>query len=105
MAADSPQAEPATPGAAGSRVRPAALVLKLALAAALSATLAIGAERPLPVLCLLLQALCVALGGLSLAIALIRRETPRPGVYGCWHEAAAFGVLGLAAHLALVALR
>lgn len=86
------------------RPRAAILALKLALAAGLAATLSAGAARPLPTLFLLLEGLCAALGGLSLTLALVQRETLRPSVYNHWHEAAALGLAGLASHLALRAL-
>lgn len=97
----------ADPAGTGAFVpaKPAALGAKLALAAALAGTLSLGAEQPLPMLCLLLEAVFVALGSLSLMIALVRRETLRPGIYGHWHEAALLGLAGLVSHLALHALR
>lgn len=88
-------------GAAGL----AALGLKVALAAGLAVTLSLGAERPLPMLCLLLQALAAGLGGLSLMLALVRREALRLGAWSHWHEAAVLGLAAVAAHLALLALR
>jgi hypothetical protein len=105
MSAMASRPDPASAGAFASGPRRSALGAKLVLAAALAATLSLGAERPLPMLCLLLEALYVALGSLSLAIALVRRERPRPGVYGHWHEAAVLGLAALASHLALGALR
>jgi hypothetical protein len=84
---------------------PRAALLKLALAAGLAATLVIGATRPLPMLFLLLEALCIALSGLSLMLALLRQEPARLRVYSHWHEAAALGLFGLVSHLALLALR
>jgi hypothetical protein len=78
-------------------------VLKLALAAGLALTLAIGAARPLPLFCLLLEALAIGLAGFSLMLALLRRE--RLGGYSHWHEATAMGLVGLISHLALIALR
>ena len=92
------------PGEAG-RAHPAALGLKLVLVAALAVTLSLGAERPWPMLLLLLEAFALALGGLSLVLALLRREAPSPLRWSHWHEAALLGIAGLAAHLALLALR
>lgn len=84
---------------------PWGVALKLALAAGLAATLVIGATRPLPILFLLLEALCMAMSGLSLMLALLRQEPARLRVYSHWHEAAALGLVGLVSHLALLALR
>jgi hypothetical protein len=91
--------------AAAPAPTPRAALLKLALAAGLAATLVIGAMRPVPMLFLLLEALCMALSGLSLMLALLRQEPARLRVYGHWHEAAALGLAGLLSHLALLALR
>jgi hypothetical protein len=96
---------PASVRSPAAAPRPAALALKLALAVALAATLVLGAVRPVPLLLRLLEAFLIALAGLSLAVALGRRETPRLGAYSHWHEAAALGLIGLASHLALIALR
>jgi hypothetical protein len=85
--------------------RPVALGLKLALAASLAATLALGAARPLPTALLLLQGFCTALGGLSLLLALLQREALRPRLWSHWHEAASLGVAGALGHLALLLLR
>lgn len=104
MTAKALRPDPARAGAFASTPRPAALGVRLVLAAALAATLSLGAERPLAMLCLLLEAVSVALGSLSCTIALVRREAFRPGIYGHWHEAAALGLAGLASHLALRAL-
>lgn len=105
MTAKASPADRASTGVFASAPRLSALGVRLTLAAALAATLSLGAERPVPMLCLLLEALYVALGGLSFVIALLPRETLRLGVYGHWHEAAALGLAGLASHLVLVALR
>jgi hypothetical protein len=96
------------PGDAGDWAvapKPRGAVLKLALAAGLAATLAIGATRPIPMLFVLLEALCTGLSGLSLMLALLRQEPARLRVYSHWHEAAALGLVGLLSHLALLALR
>jgi len=81
------------------------LGLKLLLGAGLAAALAVGTERALPTLCLLLQALFGLLAALSCAVALIHRESPWQGGYGHWHEAAAFAVAALGSYLALLTLR
>jgi hypothetical protein len=88
--------------AAAPRARGAAL--KLALAAGLAATLVIGAARPLPMLFVLLEALCTGLSGLSLMLALLRQEPARLRVYSHWHEAAALGLVALASHFVPLAL-
>jgi hypothetical protein len=65
------------PGGTGdwaAALKPRGVVLKLALAAGLAATLVIGATRPVPMLFLLLEALCLGLSGLSLMLALLRQE-------------------------------
>jgi hypothetical protein len=85
--------------------KPRGVVLKLALAAGLAATLVIGTARPVPMLFLLLEALCTGLGGLSLMLALLRQEPARLRVYSHWHEAAALGFVALVSHLALLGLR
>jgi hypothetical protein len=93
------------PGHAGTAPpRPGALGMKLLLAVALSATLAVGAAQPLATLFLLLEAVCAALAGLSLLLALVQHEPLHLRAYGYWHEAAALGVAGLASHLVLLAL-
>jgi hypothetical protein len=102
------RASPAAPGGTGDWAAvptPRGAVIKLALAAGLAATLVIGATRPVPMLFLLLEALCMALSALSLMLALLRQEPARLGVYSHWHEAAALGLVGLVSHLALLALR
>jgi hypothetical protein len=85
--------------------KPRGALLKLALAAGLAATLVIGTPRPVPMLFILLEALCAGLGGLSLMLALLRQEPARLRVYSHWHEAAALGLVALVSHLALLALR
>ena len=93
------------PGHWAAAPKPRGVVLKLALAAGLAATLVIGTTRPVPMLFLLLEALCTGLGGLALMLALLRQEPARLRVYSHWHEAAALGLVGLVSHLALLALR
>ena len=93
------------PGDWAAAPKPRGVVLKLALAAGLAATLVIGTARPVPMLFLLLEALCAGLGGLSLMLALLRQEPARLRVYSHWHEAAALGLVALVSHLALLALR
>lgn len=80
---------------------PAALGWKLGLALALASALTLGSDRPVVALCLLLEGLWAALGGMSVMLALLRGERLRPNRYGGWHEAAALGLAALASHLAL----
>jgi hypothetical protein len=103
MGASSRSAAP--PETLSVRPRPSLLGLKLALAVALAATLALGAARPLPTALLLLQGFCTALGGLSFLLALLQREALRPRRWSHWHEAAVLGLAGALGHLALILLR
>jgi hypothetical protein len=103
MTANSRSAAPTETVAA--RPRPSLLGLKLALAVALAATLALGAPQPLLTALRLLQGCCAALGGLSFLLALLRREPLPPCLWSHWHEAAALGFAGALGHLALFLLR
>jgi hypothetical protein len=99
-------AKPGWPKASAASDRPvgptlAGLGLKLALVTALAATLALGSERQLPTFYLLLEGLCTASAGISVALALSRRGKNQPVVYGYWHEAMALGGAALLSHLAL----
>jgi hypothetical protein len=82
-----------------------ALGMKLLLAAALAATLSVGAARPVPTLFLLLEAVCAALGGLSLLLALAQHAPFHLRGWGYWHEAGGLALAGLVSHLVLLALR
>ena len=104
MNAKASRPAPGDTGDWAAEPRPRGVVLKQALAAGLAATLVIGATRPVPMLFLLLEALCTGLSGLSLMLALLRQEPARLRVYSHWHEAAALGLVGLVSHLALLAL-
>jgi hypothetical protein len=95
---------PAPRSAGTAPPRPGALGMKLLLAVALAGTLSVGAARPLPTLFLLLEAVCAALAGLSLLLALVQREGLHFRHWSYWHEAAALALAGLAAHLSLVLL-
>jgi hypothetical protein len=55
----------------------------------------------LPTFCLLLEGLCTASAGISVAVALSRRGKNQPVVYGYWHEAMALGGAALLSHIAL----
>ncbi len=83
----------------------AGLGLKLALAMALAAALALGSENFLATFLLLLEGSGVALGGISVALALFRGEKVQPATYGYWHEALALGAIAMLSHLALLSLR
>jgi hypothetical protein len=88
-------------GASGVRPTLGGLALKLGLAVAMAAALALGSDHPAATFSVLLESICTAMAGFSLMLALLRRETVRLRVYGYWHEALALGAAGLAVHLAL----
>jgi hypothetical protein len=68
----------------------------------LAATLSLGSERQLPTFYLLLEGLCTAPAGISVALALSRRGKNQPVVvYGYWHQAMALGGAALLSHIAL----
>jgi hypothetical protein len=77
------RARPGWPKASAASDRPvgpalAGLGLKLALVTALAATLALGSERELPTFYLVLEGLCTASVGISVALALSCRGKNQP---------------------------